>query len=524
MTIPAIVYRADVPGTPQQAVTNSEWAECAAVSALAWARAGHSLSGATGGDGKAVLEQWLETKDIPVARARLWANAINGASHVLPAALPPGLPIEPDPYQRVAAGHMSVGGGTLAFRCGLGKTITAVLWANTVGYTNRCWIVAPINAFGAWQRYLPGLQQHFAEVRIVSVDMLHKLAPACPSTGGVLIFDEAHKLGGIRARRTKHAMALRLRFDVALCLTATLTHAGIVRVLPVLQLAVPGMASFANTWKAADYFSCIDRNKFGSTITLPEGKHHANFLDFLARRRVVSLGYGSPSVVASVAVPDQDLTIVSTGDMGRDTSMLATGYVRRKIESGVGIPTAQEVAHFLCREGAEAKVAWVIQRLESKEPWVVFARYQETLDLIEEAFKDGEITYVRVDGHTNSRPIERAAAVAAFQGGEVQVFLGQIDAAGVSADLFRANQSVALDHSWQPESYDQALGRTRRRGQQHRCAHYDLVANKLQAVVVGRLRDGRAFDASVTEYQDIRRACTTTIMTPDSLSSSSSSS
>lgn len=503
MTIPAIVYRADVPGTPAQSVPSSEWPECAAVSALAWARKGHPLSGATGGDGKALLEQFLYSRDVPVERARLWANAING--HDIESRPAPGLPVTPDQYQRDSVLAMSVAGGTLAFRCGLGKTISAVLWAVTCGRRNRLWIVAPVNAFGAWQRYLPTLNGHFEEVRVVSVDMLHKLAPACPSTGGAVIFDEAHKLGGVKARRTQNALQLRLRFDVGLCLTATLTHAGIVRALPVIQLSVPGLASFASSWKAADHFGCIERDKFGAKIKLPEGKKHGDFLDYLASRRVVSLGYGSPSVVESVAVPGQDITTVSVGDMERPIDRMAASYVRSRIEAGVGIPTAQETTHALCREGAENKVAWVMARLESGTPWVVFARYQETLDLIEEALQAGEITYVRVDGHTNSKPIERQAAVNAFQGEEVQVFLGQIDAAGVSADLFRASQSVAVDHSWQPESYDQALGRTRRRGQQHHCQHFDLVANRLQAAVVERLREGRAFDASVTAYQDVKR-------------------
>jgi SNF2 family DNA or RNA helicase len=214
--------------------------------------------------------------------------------------------------------------------------------------------------------------------------------------------------------------------------------------------------------------------------------------------------------LASIQVPEQDIVTLSTGDIEAPIEPLAQAYVSGRLAEGVGIPTAQETIHAICQAGAEEKVAYLTTQLT--EPMVWFARYHATLDVCESALEEASIPYRRVDGSTSAQA--RAEAVEWFQSGTgPRVFLGQIDAAGISADLFAAQRSYTLDLSWQPESYDQALGRTRRRGQLLRCTHTDLIHNKLQQVVLTRLREGKSFDASVTEYQDLKRAMATFIPT-----------
>jgi len=109
------------------------------------------------------------------------------------------------------------------------------------------------------------------------------------------------------------------------------------------------------------------------------------------------------------------------------------------------------------------------------------------------------LTYVRIDGSVTGQ--KRIEAVATFQAGEADVFLGQMDAACTSIELTRGWRSVAVDHSWKATNYDQALARTARRGQENECHHYDLVANPLQGRIVDRVRQGMQFDASVAEWQ-----------------------
>ena len=66
-----------------------------------------------------------------------------------------------------------------------------------------------------------------------------------------------------------------------------------------------------------------------------------------------------------------------------------------------------------------------------------------------------------------------------------RLVLGQIQAAGVAINLFRAQVSVTLDVSWKGKDYAQALGRTCRRGQTEPCLNIDLIANKLGRILNG---------------------------------------
>jgi SNF2 family DNA or RNA helicase len=136
---------------------------------------------------------------------------------------------------------------------------------------------------------------------------------------------------------------------------------------------------------------------------------------------------------------------------------------------------------------------------------VVFANYTATLDLMEQKLKDAAISYVRVDGAVTGQ--DRVQAQEQFQSGAVQVFLGQMSAAGISMDLFRTPYSIALDHPWKAEDYAQALARTHRRGQSQHCTHWDLYTNQLQKRVVARLRSGEAFNAETAEWQEVKTSC-----------------
>ncbi len=134
---------------------------------------------------------------------------------------------------------------------------------------------------------------------------------------------------------------------------------------------------------------------------------------------------------------------------------------------------------------------------------VLFAEYHTTLDLVEQKLRDGGISYVRVDGSVTGAA--RLEARERFQAGDVQVFLGQIEAAGESIDLYRAYLSVALDHTQKSWKYSQALKRTCRRGQTRECHHFDLVCNPVQARCLKRLRAGEDFHLSLADYQSQRR-------------------
>ncbi len=349
----------------------------------------------------------------------------------------------------------------------------------------------------------------FSEVFVVSIDSLHKFEPGFPSSGGVLLIDEAHLLGGKGARRTKHAMKLRLKMDYGLNLTGTMFHGGVPRAMTLLNLAIPGLAAFASEYSAAAYFGCLQHLDIPGVgkvtkIVKPIGDDARRFQEFIASRFVCALTKHSSMVKQTVNIPDQTVhTIEFDGPWGT-VKHDATMEIRRAIAAGEGIPHSAGVTKRLARSGNESKVPWLLDLLSDDKPCAVFAQYHESLAAIELSLRNEGIEYVRVDGNVTGS--KRSGAISDFQAGKVQVFLGQIEATGISVELTNSSRSVAFDVSWRPDAYDQALARTCRRGQASACNHYDLVANRLQLKILETVRSGKAFDASISEYQDVARS------------------
>jgi hypothetical protein len=210
-----------------------------------------------------MLVQEFTKLDIPAPRAALWAETINGAKAELEVEEScNGLALSG--YQSAAIRTLGKAGGILALDTGLGKTLSttaAALGYAKCGYDKRCYILAPVNAMGAWKAYLPILEQAFDEVAIYSIDSLHKAKGLASEPGGVLILDEVHLLGVETAKRTKEAHSLRKCFDVGIGLTGTLLTGGVEKALSAIDLAVPGAALFSSVWTAGDYFECLVRKE-----------------------------------------------------------------------------------------------------------------------------------------------------------------------------------------------------------------------------------------------------------------------
>ncbi len=506
----SVAYQIPLPNSALQGASTADRPLCALTSAYASWLEGKPLFGAwktlTREQQQIAFTESFKRLDVPAERAERFARGVNLQRVVRNTDTCVGA-ITLDPYQVESINALSCAGGVLALGCGLGKTAAAVKAAVNTGLSSRCWIICPLNALPAWERWRSFLARHFREVQILSMDSAHKFVGA-DNVGGVLIGDEFHLCGDADARRTKSCHKLRPLFDFGLCLTGTLLHGGIEKTLSIMDLAVPGGALFANRWKAGEYFNCLVRKFVGNrrvtALEKPQGANKEAFLRYISRL-CISLNARSASVRQSIEIPEQDVHTVKLEEPWDATDVLVGRIVRERIDAGEPIPHAQAVAHALCRSGTSNKLEWLMELLgQSAAPAVVFAAYRDTLDQAAAALNGAGISFVRVDGDVTGN--ERADCERRFQSGEVRVFLGQMDAACVSMNLQNAQLSVALDHTWKAANYNQALARTCRRGQTQRCEHYDMVSNDLQLRVTQRLAASEDFDASLAEWQALRTA------------------
>ncbi len=421
-----------------------------------------------------------------------------------------------DPYQWTAMRGLTLAGGVIGAFMGAGKTAMGAGVA--IGHIRnvrkfdpkkpgRCWILCPLNAMPAWEvAHQCALSLWYAEVKIISIDSAHLYTSI--ADGDVLIVDEVHRAGSGSARRTKALHVIRSRFTVSVGLTGTMVHAGVEKCLSIKDLAVPGIALFARNWTAGETFKCLVKKKIGPrTVTALErpSTELEAFNEWLAFG-VQLIPADSKEVQSAFKLPGQDLHEITLNDpwppLEQDVARVANAVFEETGE----FPHAQAVAHYLARDGIEQKLEWLASELDGAgaAQIVVFANYRDSLDRAQELLEQLQISFVRVDGDVVGA--DRAAAQSRFQSGLAQVFLGQIHAASESMNLQNANISLTLDVSWSCIDWSQALARTHRRGQTTPCLHIDLVANRLQARILDRLRQGQDFSAQCAIWQDVKRA------------------
>jgi SNF2 family DNA or RNA helicase len=103
---------------------------------------------------------------------------------------------------------------------------------------------------------------------------------------------------------------------------------------------------------------------------------------------------------------------------------------------------------------------------------LVFSQFTSMLALIADALRARAVEFAVLTGDT----LDRAAPVAAFQQGQVSVFLISLKAGGVGLNLTAADTVIHYDPWWNPASENQATDRAWRIGQEQPVFVYKLLA------------------------------------------------
>ena len=121
---------------------------------------------------------------------------------------------------------------------------------------------------------------------------------------------------------------------------------------------------------------------------------------------------------------------------------------------------------------AEAKIKavvnWVVDALSQGRSFIFFAYHMNMLNAVEEAVKNLNLGYIRIDGSTPSH--KRTSAVECFQSDPlIRIAILSIGAAGAGITLTRVNECVFGELVWTPGEIIQAEDRIHRIGQDKKC-------------------------------------------------------
>lgn len=110
--------------------------------------------------------------------------------------------------------------------------------------------------------------------------------------------------------------------------------------------------------------------------------------------------------------------------------------------------------------------------IEEEGAIVIFTNYKSVIEALVGKFKNNCVV---IDGSTPGH--KRQEAVEAFQNGDVQVFVGNMQAAGVGITLTRAKSMIINDYDWVPATHVQAEDRIHRISQDSKVNIYYLYAD-----------------------------------------------
>ena len=121
---------------------------------------------------------------------------------------------------------------------------------------------------------------------------------------------------------------------------------------------------------------------------------------------------------------------------------------------------------------AEAKIKavvnWVVDALAKGRSFIFFAYHLNILNAVEEAVKNLNLGYIRIDGSTPSH--KRTSYVETFQTDpNIRIAILSIGAAGAGITLTRVNECVFGELVWTPGEIIQAEDRIHRIGQDKKC-------------------------------------------------------
>jgi superfamily II DNA or RNA helicase len=458
----------------------------------------------------AQLEQAAQLRWLGGERVRELGRKLNQFEGIRQVEVPAGLQAQLREYQRTGLSWMQFlreyeFGGILADDMGLGKTIQTlahILAEKEAGRLDApALVVAPTSLMGNWQaeaaRFAPGLrvlllhgkerqalfdQVGGADLVLTTYALLGRDEEALRKHRyHLLILDEAQYIKNSRAKAAQVVRLLDARHR--LCLTGTPVQNHLGELWSQFHFLMPGLLG--------------DEKSFNAGFRKPiEQQGDSLRKELLVRRLKPFMLRRTKDKVATELPPKTEIVLpVDLGGAQRDLYETVRLAMDRKVREEIdrkGLARSQIVIldallklrqvccdpRLLKGAGAagSAKLEALMELLETLlsegRKVLVFSQFTSMLALIGDELRARGVEFALLTGDT----VDRAAPIAAFQQGEVGVFLISLKAGGVGLNLTAADTVIHYDPWWNPASENQATDRAWRIGQAQPVFVYKMIA------------------------------------------------
>jgi len=410
------------------------------------------------------------------------------------------------------------GVGIIGDEMGIGKTIQSIGYAKIHEEKRPVLVICPASVKLNWSReiekwtgecttILKGRTSYslaLAKWYILNYDIVADwLIELIKIDFKIIIVDESQMIANGSAIRTKAVKELRNKFKKSsfIGLSGTPIRNRSSEFFTILNLVAPNV--FSNRWKYLHRYCAPYYNGFGWVFNGSSNieELHEITKPYMIRRLKSEVLKDLPQKIKSI-VPLELETIEKSNyeDAEGDFKDWLDSHKELFLAQQQEIEKLKQLAYLAKRN---AMMSWISDFLSSGEKLVVMAYHTMAINDIFSKFKDSA---VRIDGSTPQE--ERQKAIDSFQNDpKINLFVGQILAAGVGITLTSASNLAFVEFTFTPADHAQAEDRIHRIGQTAESVNiYYLVAdgtveNKLVEMIIGKHKIvKRILDGQLEEF------------------------
>jgi len=455
----------------------------------------------------------------------------------------PGLKGQLRPFQNkgVATIEQKNGRVLLADDMGLGKTIQAIAWLQLHQEIQTTVIVCPASVKSYWRRMIRLWMDPFPTVRIlfgtkpdssiksevviINYDILanktekytdqngKKKQREIPRSGWVdylidmkpelVIFDESQYIKNTSARRTYAARKLSRHSKYILGLSGTPIENRPIEIYNICKIIDD--SRIPSFWPFVQKYCAARHNGFGWDYSGASNTQELNELltsTIMIRRKKSEVLRELPDKVYSY-VPFSLENQKEYNEAERNF----VAYVRKnlgaerakKISNAEALTKIEGLKQLTIRGKIDQCIEWIENFLDTREKLVVFTTHQFTVDTLMQQFRN---VSVKIDGSVRSS-IRQKIVDDFQQSNSIQLFVGNIKAAGVGITLTAASNVAFLELPYKPSEISQAEDRLHRIGQEESVTVYFLLAeDTIEERIVEMLDNKRKIIDRVLDGQE----------------------